>query len=74
MHVSRIPCPVALCQVGVDLFKAEGLRGFYRGGGALLLGGGLMRSAQFGVYASGYSLLRLYNTNLSVFSFRDVFH
>ncbi len=28
----------------------QGIKGFYRGGTPLLLGGGLMRSAQFGVY------------------------
>lgn len=32
-----------------DLFKAEGLRGLYRGGVPLAIGGSLMRSAQFGV-------------------------
>jgi len=36
--------------VGVQLFKAEGVAGLYRGGVPLLCGGGLMRSVQFGVY------------------------
>jgi len=35
-----------------DLYSSSGLRGFYRGGTALFVGGGLMRSAQFGVYNS----------------------
>jgi len=39
------------------LYKTEGLRGFYRGGTALLLGGGLMRSAQFGVYAIAHKAM-----------------
>jgi solute carrier family 25 carnitine/acylcarnitine transporter 20/29 len=35
-----------------DLYSSSGIRGFYRGGTALFVGGGLMRSAQFGVYNS----------------------
>lgn len=35
-----------------ELYATAGVRGFYRGGMPLLLGGGLMRSAQFGVYRS----------------------
>ena len=35
--------------VGKTLFRKEGLRGLYRGGLPLLVGGSLMRSAQFGV-------------------------
>lgn len=35
-----------------NLYSTAGIRGFYRGGMPLLLGGGLMRSAQFGVYQS----------------------
>lgn len=35
--------------VGRDVFAREGIRGLYRGGLPLLMGGGLMRSAQFGV-------------------------
>lgn len=41
-----------------DLFQREGFRGLYRGGTALLLGGGLMRSAQFGVYNNVIALIR----------------
>jgi len=33
-----------------DLYASGGIKAFYRGGVPLLLGGGLMRSAQFGVY------------------------
>lgn len=35
-----------------DLYSSSGIRGFYRGGTALFVGGGLMRSTQFGVYNS----------------------
>jgi solute carrier family 25 carnitine/acylcarnitine transporter 20/29 len=35
--------------VAGDLFAREGIRGMYRGGLPLVLGGSLMRSAQFGV-------------------------
>ena len=35
-----------------QLYSTSGIRGFYRGGTPLLLGGGLMRSAQFGFYQS----------------------
>jgi solute carrier family 25 carnitine/acylcarnitine transporter 20/29 len=35
--------------VASDLFRREGVRGLYRGGLPLFLGGSLMRSAQFGV-------------------------
>jgi solute carrier family 25 carnitine/acylcarnitine transporter 20/29 len=35
--------------VGMDLFRREGIRGLYRGGLPLFVGGSLMRSAQFGV-------------------------
>jgi solute carrier family 25 carnitine/acylcarnitine transporter 20/29 len=39
-------------KVGTDLFKKEGIRGLYRGGMPLFIGGGLIRSAQFGFYES----------------------
>lgn len=35
--------------VGTELFRREGIRGLYRGGLPLFVGGSLMRSAQFGV-------------------------
>lgn len=44
-----------------ELITKEGIRGLYRGGASLLIGGGLIRSAQFGVYngifAKGQQLL-----------------
>ena len=39
------------------LYSTSGIRGFYRGGTPLLLGGGLMRSAQFGFYSSVLPLM-----------------
>jgi len=44
--------------VGMNLFKQEGIAGLYRGGSPLLLGGGFMRSAQFGFYDSCVRALR----------------
>jgi hypothetical protein len=44
--------------VGRDVFAREGLRGLYRGGLPLLLGGSLMRSAQFGVSGAANSLMK----------------
>ena len=34
------------------IFNQEGLKGLYRGGLPLVIGGAFVRSAQFGVYAS----------------------
>lgn len=48
--------------VGRDLFVREGVRGLYRGGLPLVVGGSLMRSAQFGV--SGYARDVLSRLNL----------
>ena len=45
-------------RVGVDLFKLEGIRGLYRGGMPLFIGGALFRSAQFGCYESALTVLR----------------
>ena len=42
----------SFAQTITNLYSTAGIRGFYRGGMPLLLGGGLMRSAQFGVYNS----------------------
>ncbi|KAL7541080.1 hypothetical protein ACHAWF_006850 [Thalassiosira exigua] len=39
----------SLINTAKQLYSTAGIRGFYRGGMPLLLGGGLMRSAQFGV-------------------------
>ena len=39
----------SMLSVGREVWLREGIRGLYRGGLPLLMGGGLMRSAQFGV-------------------------
>jgi hypothetical protein len=52
------PSSPSLIRTARDLYAASGVRGFYRGGTALFLGGGLMRSAQFGVYNSVLPELR----------------
>jgi len=44
--------------VGKDVFSREGMRGLYRGGLPLLMGGGLMRSAQFGVSGKVMDVLK----------------
>ncbi len=49
---SASPAASSLLQTVTNLYSTAGIRGFYRGGMPLLLGGGLMRSAQFGVYNS----------------------
>ena len=40
----------SLLNTASNLYSTSGIRGFYRGGVPLLIGGGLMRSAQFGFY------------------------
>lgn len=40
----------SLIDTATSLYKQGGIKSFYRGGVPLLLGGGLMRSAQFGCY------------------------
>lgn len=40
------------------IFQTEGIRGLYRGGAPLILGGALIRSAQFGVYESSIAAIR----------------
>eukprot|EP00940_MAST-03C_sp_MAST-3C-sp2_P000543 g543.t1 len=40
-----------------SLFRSEGLRGLYRGGTPIFVGGSLFRSAQFGFYDSAISFL-----------------
>lgn len=47
--------------VGRSLFAREGLRGLYRGGLPIFIGGSLMRSAQFGVSGSVMGILKRYN-------------
>lgn len=41
-----------------ELYAEGGIRSFYRGGMPLLLGGGLMRSAQFGIYHSSLNFIQ----------------
>ena len=41
-----------------SIYNAEGIRGLYRGGVPLVMGGALMRSAQFGVYEFALSKMR----------------
>lgn len=45
-------------QIGKDVFAQEGFYGLYRGGTALVLGGSLIRSAQFGVKDVALDILR----------------
>ena len=47
-----------LYTTATSIYKTEGIRGLYRGGLPLIVGGALMRSAQFGVYESVLSKLR----------------
>lgn len=49
-------------QTGVEIFRSEGVRGLYRGGAPLIIGGGLMRSAQFGVNEAALSQLHAHFT------------
>jgi hypothetical protein len=50
--------------VARSILASEGVVGLYRGGLPVLLGGGLMRSAQFGVYSNVLTLIRgRYGTN-----------
>ena len=44
--------------VGIDILKSEGLKGLYRGGAPIFIGGALFRSAQFGVYETVLETLR----------------
>lgn len=43
---------------GLKLWRSEGIPGLYRGGMPLMVGGGLMRSAQFGVFASAHRSIK----------------
>jgi len=47
-------------QITRELYTKEGVRGLYRGGLPLLIGGSVMRSAQFGVSAKARELLETY--------------
>eukprot|EP00449_Zooxanthella_nutricula_P008548 CAMPEP_0198508172 /NCGR_PEP_ID=MMETSP1462-20131121/12784_1 /TAXON_ID=1333877 /ORGANISM="Brandtodinium nutriculum, Strain RCC3387" /LENGTH=288 /DNA_ID=CAMNT_0044237437 /DNA_START=41 /DNA_END=903 /DNA_ORIENTATION=- len=46
------------CRVTLDLARSQGVRGLYRGGMPVFLGGTLFRSAQFGVYEVALRQLR----------------
>lgn len=48
-------------ETGRHIFKAEGIRGLYRGGLPLIAGGATIRSAQFGVYGMAMQRIRQYN-------------
>lgn len=45
-------------QVAKHIYSLEGIQGLYRGGVPLVLGGGFMRSAQFGVYEQASYYIR----------------
>jgi solute carrier family 25 carnitine/acylcarnitine transporter 20/29 len=44
--------------IGRSILQQEGIKGLYRGGLPVLLGGGLMRSAQFGVYSNTLAFIQ----------------
>jgi solute carrier family 25 carnitine/acylcarnitine transporter 20/29 len=50
-------------ETGVQLFRKEGIRGLYRGAAPLLVGGGFMRSFQFGFYDTALRRLRAGRTD-----------
>lgn len=50
-----------MLKVGTDLFAKEGIQGLYRGGIPLVIGGSLMRSAQFGVSGKVSDMLKKSN-------------
>ena len=56
-NASRKAAQKSLIVIARELYSSGGIPAFYRGGVPLLLGGGLMRSAQFGVYASSLQLI-----------------
>ena len=47
--------------ISKHLYATGGIPAFYRGGLPLLLGGGLMRSAQFGVYKTSLNMLKTWD-------------
>jgi solute carrier family 25 carnitine/acylcarnitine transporter 20/29 len=51
-------CKKSIRVITKELWTSGGIPAFYRGGLPLLLGGGLMRSAQFGVYNSSLLAIR----------------
>lgn len=58
------PHKKGVINVGIELFKAEGIRGLYRGGLSLVIGGGFIRSAQFGFNTIALDYIRKSNDNL----------
>lgn len=44
--------------IASNLYKSDGIKGFYRGGLPLLVGGGLIRSFQFGFYKESLKFIR----------------
>ena len=58
------PHKKGVISVGIELFKTEGIRGLYRGGLTLVIGGGLVRSSQFGFNSIALEYIRRGNNNL----------
>ena len=52
-----------MVKTATRLFETEGIKGLYRGGLPIFIGGALFRSAQFGVYESTLRLLRSQEEN-----------
>ena len=61
LATAGVATSTSITQTAATLYQTAGIRGFYRGGTPLLLGGGLMRSAQFGVYNSVVPTLERYH-------------
>eukprot|EP00457_Paulinella_chromatophora_P013613 gb/GEZN01013938.1/.p1 GENE.gb/GEZN01013938.1/~~gb/GEZN01013938.1/.p1 ORF type:complete len:271 (-),score=21.66 gb/GEZN01013938.1/:91-903(-) len=55
----------------LQLFRKEGIRGLYRGGLPLFIGGGLMRSAQFGVNDAALAAIRDHTPRFRLFGVID---
>lgn len=51
----------SMFEIGAKIFKSEGISGLYRGGLSLVIGGGLIRAAQFGVNHNALVLIRKYS-------------
>ena len=62
----------SMLHVGKDLFLREGVRGLYRGGLPLVVGGSMMRSAQFGVSGKVSDLLN--HSNLPNYKLFGIFN
>lgn len=52
--------PTSMMVTAREIFQKEGIRGLYRGGLPMVLGGGLIRSTQFGVNAKSLSFISEY--------------